>query len=313
MSQKVKKLLVIGGRPTINWYEIFKNVTIGKTKLEVEFAMWDEIVLTSYSDTGCICSLLPSKYAIPGTPMNSGRSYQPDFLLIRSACQGVHGQNWRNLLLGFMFCNVPAINTLESLYNCLEKPVIYSKLLKIHNQLGDKFPLIPQTYYPSWQSMNFNTGFPLVGKVGTVHAGFGKMKLENQEQFDDLQSIVALQDKYVTTEPYIKWDYDFRIQKIGNHYRAFQRKSSCWKGKGMHQSDEDVPVSEEYKRYVDLAADALGMDICALDGVHDAQSGKNYIIELNDSAIGLVQRHTEEDLGYIKELVIMKIKEHYKL
>jgi hypothetical protein len=34
------------------------------------------------------------------------------------------------------------------------------------------------------------------------------------------------------------WDYDFRIQKIGNHYRAFRRFSTNWKGKGMNQHDE---------------------------------------------------------------------------
>ncbi|ELP85586.1 synapsin-3, putative [Entamoeba invadens IP1] len=302
-----KRLLVIGGRPTINWYDLFKNCKIGKAELVVEFSMWDEMVLTSYSDSGCIVSLQPSKYAIPNTPMNSVRSFQPDFLLIRGACMGVFGQNWKNTLLGFMYCNIPSVNTLESLYNCLEKPVIYSKLLKIHKELGDKFPLIPQTYYPSWTSMNFNTGFPLVAKLGTVHAGFGKMKLENQEDFDDLVSLVAMQDRYITTEPYIKWDYDFRIQKIGNHYRAFQRVSSCWKGKGMNQTDNDVPLSEDYKRYVDLASNALGMDICALDGIHDPVTNKNYIIELNDSAVGLVTRHTEEDLKYIKELVLQKM------
>ncbi|EKE40010.1 hypothetical protein ENUP19_0190G0006 [Entamoeba nuttalli] len=310
---KVKKLLVIGGRPTINWYKLFKNTSIGNYTIEVEFTMWDEMVLTSYSDSGCIISIMPSKYAIPDTPMNTRRTFQPDFLLIRGACQGVYGQDWRNELLGLMYCGIPSINSLESLYMCLEKPVIYSKLLQIHKQYKEKFPLIPQTYYPSWSSMSFNTGFPLVAKVGTVHAGFGKMKLENQEDFDDLVSLIALQNRYVTTEPYIKWDYDFRIQKIGDHYRAFQRVSSCWKGKGMNQTDNDVPVTDEYKRYIDLASKALGMDICALDGIHDPITNKNYIIELNDSAIGLVQRHVEEDLNYIKELVLSRIKQVYKL
>ena len=312
MSKTVKRLLVIGGRPNINWYEIFKDVKVNGHEIQVEFTMWDEMVVTAYSTSGVICSLLPSKYAIPDTPMNSIRSYSPDFLLIRGACQGVHGQNWRNILLAFIFCGVPSVNSLESLYNCLEKPVIYSKLLALKKKYNEKFPLIEQTFYPTWQSMSFNTGFPLVAKVGTVHAGFGKMKLENQDNFDDLQSIISLQDKYVTTEPYIKWDYDFRIQKIGDHYRAFQRVSACWKGKGMHQEDKDVPLSDDYKRYIELASEALGMDICALDGVHDPVTGKNYIIELNDSGIGLVERHKDEDLGYIKELVINKMKKEFK-
>ena len=80
----------------------------------------------------------------------------------------------------------------------------------------------------------------------------------------------------------------------------------------MHQQDVDVPVTEEYKRYVDLASEALGMDICALDGVHDPATGANYIIELNDSAVGLVARHLDEDLGYIKELVLQKMARLFK-
>lgn len=64
--------------------------------------------------------------------------------------------------------------------------------------------------------------------------------------------MVALQDRYVTTEPFVgahltpalaaatqskstaltqthkrtDWDYDFRIQKIGDNYRAFRRYES---------------------------------------------------------------------------------------
>ena len=172
MTTKAYNLLVIGGKPTINWYDVFKGCKINGIDLKVEFTMWDEIQITGYSDSGVLCHLFPSKYAIPNTPMNTTRTLYPDFLLIRGACQGVHGQNWKNTLFGFMFANIPSVNSLESLYLCLEKPVIYSKLLKIHKEKGDKFPLIPQTYYPDWKSMNFNTGFPLVGKLGTVHAGF---------------------------------------------------------------------------------------------------------------------------------------------
>ena len=55
--------------------------------------------------------------------------------------------------------------------------MIYNKLRELQRNLGgpEQLPLIPQTYFSSWKAMNFSTGFPMVGKLGTVHAGFGKV------------------------------------------------------------------------------------------------------------------------------------------
>jgi len=173
------------------------------------------------------------------------------------------------------------------------------------------FTLIPSTYYSKWSTMTFNDGFPLVAKVGTAHAGYGKMKIHNQSEFEDFRSVVALQDRYVTCEPFIDWDFDFRIQKIGNHYRAFRRYSDNWKGKSLNQTDEDIEVTPKLKQWIDEAALALGMDICALDGVHSKIDDKEYILELNDSAIGFVERHREEDLIHTVELVLEKMELHF--
>lgn len=72
----------------------------------------------------------------------------------------------KNQLIGLIAGCVPSLNSLDSLYLCLHKPVIYSKLLAVRKRLGfEAFPLVDQTYYSSWKSMNFSTGFPLVAKV----------------------------------------------------------------------------------------------------------------------------------------------------
>ena len=52
------------------------------------------------------------------------------------------------------------------------------------------------------------------------------------------------------------------------------------------------------------------MDICALDGVHDRVSDKLFIIELNDSAAGFVERHYSEDMQHTRELILGKAKKH---
>eukprot|EP01102_Stenamoeba_stenopodia_P010308 TRINITY_DN3093_c0_g2_i1.p2 TRINITY_DN3093_c0_g2~~TRINITY_DN3093_c0_g2_i1.p2 ORF type:complete len:132 (-),score=20.92 TRINITY_DN3093_c0_g2_i1:71-415(-) len=113
--------------------------------------------------------------------MASSRTFQPHIVLVRSTIRALHGQDWRNALFGLMYAEVPAINTLESLYQCQEKPIIYGKLNQIRKRVGhDKFPLIPQTFYSGWRTMTFHTDLPLVMKVSTCHAGFGKMKIKRR-------------------------------------------------------------------------------------------------------------------------------------
>jgi len=307
----MKRLLVIGGRPKDNWFELFEGKTVGDQQIEVDFASWDDIIVTSFAQGGLVVDIKSAENAIHEKQMKR-RTFQPDFLLIRSACFGVYGQNWKNNLMGFYQSNIPSINTIPSLYLCQEKPIIYSYLTKVQKRLGkDYFPLIHSTYYSSWKCMTFSDGFPLVAKVGTAHAGFGKMRIQGQTEFDDLRSVIALQDRYITSEPFIEWDFDFRIQKIGNNYRAFRRYSDNWKGKSWNQTDEDIEVTPKFKHWIDEAANALGMDICALDGVHSKIDDKEYILELNDSAIGFLERHRNEDLNHVVELVLMKMEEAF--
>jgi hypothetical protein len=65
--------------------------------------------------------------------------------------------------------------------------------------------------------------------------------------------------------------------------------------------------------WIDLASKALGMDVCALDGVHSRADGKEYILELNDSAIGLNARYEDEDLIHLRELVLYRMTQEFPL
>lgn len=56
----------------------------------------------------------------------------------------------------------------------------------------------------------------------------------------------------------VEWDYDFRLQKIGNKYRAFRRFSDNWKGKGMSQRDEDIELTPRMKLWCVLMVFCCG-------------------------------------------------------
>lgn len=50
-----------------------------------------------------------------------------------------------------------------------------------------------------------------------------------------------------------------------------------------------------------------GIDILGLDFVSESGTGKLVILELNDTAIGLVHKHEEEDMKQMRDLVIGKM------
>jgi glutathione synthase/RimK-type ligase-like ATP-grasp enzyme len=135
-----------------------------------------------------------------------------------------------------------------------------------------------------------------VGKTGSAHAGKGKIKIGTSEMFEDYASLVALQPYFSTCERFVSWDWDGRVQKIGPHYRVFSRRTETWKGNsGRGAIIEEIELTPEYKLWADECSKIFGgVDILGLDFVHDKATDKFVILELNDTAIGLVHRCEQE-------------------
>lgn len=70
---------------------------------------------------------------------------------------------------------------------------------------------------------------------------------------------------------------------------------------------KEIPITDTYKLWVDECAKSFGgMDWLAIDALH-GKDGKDYIIELNGSAIGFLPKNWMEDTIHVKELVLQKL------
>jgi hypothetical protein len=223
--EKMKKpsatLLVIESTSIFDWAEVFHGAKLENGRgVEVFQGTWEDLSITSFPDPkGCQVTIR-SKDAPP-------QSIKPDHILMRSDTRGTWGQDSSNKLFALMHAGIEATNSLLSCYSCLEKPVVWSELRRLARKLGaDTFPLVSQTFYPSYREMIIPPEMPCVGKTGSAHAGKGKILIRSEEVFEDYASLVAVQPYFSTVEEYIDWDWDGRIQKIGSHLRVWKRQVS---------------------------------------------------------------------------------------
>jgi len=269
------------------------------------------VTYDSYSSSGL--QVVIFELAHSSTPPRSFRSpmnIRPDFVLIRNEVRMPHFDG-RNLLNGFLFADVPSVNSLQSiLLNC-ERPAMQGQLRRLNRLLGDDFPVVPQHYASSNRSLMYGYTFPAVVKVGSAHAGLGKMKMEDHHQMSDFRSVLAMMpEQHCMVEPFIEGEVDLRIQKIGGHYRAFRRVgiSGEWKTNTGTSLMEEVDMSDRWRLWVDKASEMFGgLEILAVDAIVEAGTGREYILEVNGTSIGLHPDCAEEDNAHIRELVLERM------
>lgn len=315
MSSKEERdlptLLVIAGKSEENWNILCSQYS---TKFRVIQTTWDKISLNSYSDSKYpIISVLENDNSKEKKIINNIR---PSLLLIRNLVISIGSRldmvpDYRNILFGFYHANVPMINELSAIIAEYEKPIMYGRLRKIRDKYGEEiFPLIQQYYYPEYCQICITPPTPYVLKVSYPHAGYGKIRVKDNDDTEDLRSILALHKDYCAMEPLIDVDYELRIVFIApNYYRVHKRRSMNWKVNfGMANEREDCEMEPRWKKWIDLIYENYpDMLIFDIDAIVD-KNGKEYILEVNGSTQGFSPEHGQQDLEHLRDLVVRKME-----
>lgn len=303
-----------------DWPALLQGATLrdGRSIRVVQTA-WEaiEVHVDTYSSSGvCVEVLRLAKTASTPegtTPMRLPGTVRPDFVLVRNEVKTPMGDG-RNKLNGLLFGDMPAMNSLQSILLFCERPAVQGQLLSIQKQLGkEAFPLVPQHFASSARSLMYGYTFPAVVKVGSAHAGVGKMKISDHHQMTDFRSVLQMMPgEHCMVEPFIVGEADLRIQKIGAHYRAFRRTgiSGEWKTNTGTAMMEELECSDRWRAWADAAAEMFGgLDILTVDAIVEEGTGRELILEVNGTSSGLHPDKAAEDNQHIKELLLVRMDE----
>ena len=313
-KNQLPTLLVIASTSEEDWINLCSEYS---SKFRVIQTTWDKISFSSYSDSKYpVVSIYPNDKPLYPSQKDTMINIKPDLLLIRNLARYISNKielvpDFRNILYGFYHANIPMINELQAILAEIEKPIMYGRLRRIRDKYGEEhFPLIKQYYYPNFSEICITPDAPYVLKVSYPHAGYGKIRVKDYHDIDDLRSILALHKDYIGIEPLIDVDYELRIVFIApNYYRVHKRRSLNWKvNYGMSNVREDCEMKPEWKKWIDLIyenyPDMLTFDIDALVD----KNGKEYILEVNGSSQGFCPEHGRQDLEHLRDLVVRKME-----
>jgi len=242
----------------------------------------------------------------------------PDFLLFRAFPNDLFGASFRRQLLGLVYSGIGGVNSPMSVLQGMDRPVVHAEMLRIAERVGfDKLPVIKAKYHPNGPIGNkkrvIPVTFPTVIKVGSSYGGYGKMIAHNKQEYDDITSLLALSTEYFTEEPFTKHDFEFRIQVIGPYIRCFRRNShNNWKNQCGNVYFTDHKWEDKYSLWVDEVRQIFGgLDMFGLDVLHQNERNEDFILEINDYAMGFDADYGAEDKKWVRSLVLQRLNEKF--
>jgi ribosomal protein S6--L-glutamate ligase len=92
----------------------------------------------------------------------------------------------------------------------------FDRLSMLNEMRAAGLPVIPFSATVGEQVLEkFEPEFPTVVKIGNYHAGYGKAKIADTQQWEDLKDLSFISEDYITVEPFIDYVADIRCLAIG--------------------------------------------------------------------------------------------------
>ena len=243
---------------SFDWSPIFKPLS-GKVSLEQ--TSWEDV---DFSVHGGVlhATCAPSRHPFPFTNQGKERKVKPACVLIRNFPMELRGRDFRNQVMALVVSGVPCVNNATSILATLDRAWLYGELLSVERSLGsDVFPVIPLSYLPNTKGSGKGepwSGEKVVVKVGSTNAGFGKAVVESEREHCDLWSILACQTEYVTEEPFVAHEFEYRVQFIAGHIRCFKRTSDTWKNNTGNVAFADMAMEPKHEVWCAACAKLFG-------------------------------------------------------
>ncbi len=173
------------------------------------------------------------------------------------------------------FSGVPCINHPKVMLEDLNRWTMLNNL----KELG--LPVVPFTgVVGSLLASQLSPPLPSVIKVGSYHAGYGKMKLDTIDQWQDMTDFVFATDGYFTIEPYIEYKRDIRCLAVGERIWAIARNGSRWKTNSGIVDTHAISAPDRLYDYTKRVVDFLNADIIAIDFL-ETHEGEYIVLESN--------------------------------
>lgn len=200
---------------------------------------------------------------------------KPDKILWRVGAIRPHAKH-KTVLDLIQLSGIPCVNSANVLMKGFDRLTMLNVLKECN------LPIIPfNVVSSSIHLKNIELPFPFVIKAGNYHGGFGKVLVDNEEKWQDVQDLLFISEDYITIEPFIHYDKDIRYLAIGDKVWAMARKGKFWKANVQTTDFVLIDTETHLTTQTKKLQDYLKADIIAID-ILEEQNGNQYIVEYND-------------------------------